>query len=99
MTEVDDFRKTINQASIEAIFQFAMHRLQSVYLTRVGAGLASALFGLIGHEVSRVSDIGYETSKIERDSPAPERDIEEWERRVEDAIVTDAISEDRKSVV
>jgi hypothetical protein len=26
MTEVDDFRKTINQASIEAIFQFAMHR-------------------------------------------------------------------------
>jgi putative restriction endonuclease len=64
--------------------------LQSVYLTRVGAGLASALFGLIGNEVARVSDIGYETSRIERDSPAPERDIEEWERRVEDAIVTDA---------
>ena len=64
--------------------------LQSVYLTRVGAGLASALFRLIGNEVATVSDVGYETSRIERDSPAPERDIEEWERRVEDAIVTDA---------
>ena len=31
--------------------------LQSVYLTRVGAGLASGLFRLIGNEVSRVSDI------------------------------------------
>ena len=75
--------------------------LQSVYLTRVGAGLASALFGLIGNEVARVSDVGYETSRIERDSPAPERDIEEWERRVEDAIVTDeAIREtERRALV
>jgi putative restriction endonuclease len=63
--------------------------LQSVYLTRVGAGLASALFRLIGNEVASVSDLGYETSRVERDSPAPERDIEEWERRVEVAIVTD----------
>jgi putative restriction endonuclease len=63
--------------------------LQSVYLTRVGAGLASALFSLIGNEVASVSDLGYETSRVERDSPAPERDIEEWERRVEVAIVTD----------
>jgi hypothetical protein len=56
---------------------------------------------LIGNEVSRVSDIGYEMSRIERDSPAPERDIEEWERRVEDAIVTDeAISEtERRALV
>src|SRR5271167_19058 len=63
--------------------------LQSVYLTRVGAGLASVLFVLIGNEVASVSDVGYETSRVERDSPAPERDIEEWERRVEVAIVTD----------
>lgn len=63
--------------------------LQSVYLTRVGAGLASALFRLIGDEVTKVSDVGYEVSRIERDSPAPEGDIEEWERRVEDAIATD----------
>ena len=63
--------------------------LQSVYLTRVGAGLASVLLGLIGDEVASVSDVGYETSRIERDSPAPEKDIEEWERRVEVAIATD----------
>jgi hypothetical protein len=67
----------------------------------VGAGLASALFGIIGDEVARVSDLGYETGRIERDSPAPERDIEEWERRVEDAIVTDeAIREtERRALV
>ena len=63
--------------------------LQSVYLTRIGAGLASVLLGLIGNEVASVSDVGYETSRIERDSPAPEKDIEEWERRVEVAIATD----------
>jgi putative restriction endonuclease len=63
--------------------------LQSVYLTRVDAGLASVLFGLIGNEVASVSDVGYETSRIERDSPAPEKDIEEWERRVEVSIATD----------
>jgi putative restriction endonuclease len=63
--------------------------LQSVYLTRVGAGLASVLFGLIGNEVASVSDVGYETGRVERESPAPEKDIDEWERRVEVAIVTD----------
>jgi HNH endonuclease len=47
------------------------------------------LFGLIGKEATRVSDVGHEISKIERDSPAPERDIEEWERRVEVAITAD----------
>lgn len=31
-----------------------------------------------------------QVSKIERHSPAPERDIEEWERRVEVAIASDA---------
>jgi hypothetical protein len=64
--------------------------LQSVYLTQVSAGLASALFALIGKEASSVADVGHEIIKIERDSPAPERDIEEWERRVEVAIVADA---------
>jgi hypothetical protein len=63
--------------------------LQGVYLTRVSAGLASVLLGLIGNEVASVSDVGYETSRVERDSPAPEKDIEEWERRVEMAIATD----------
>ncbi len=64
--------------------------LQSVYLTRVSAGFASTLFALIGKEATSVADVGYEISKIERDSPAPERDIEEWERRIEVAIATDA---------
>lgn len=64
--------------------------LQSVYLTRVSAGLASTLFALIGKEATSVAEVGHEISSIERDSPAPEKDIEEWERRVEAAIATDA---------
>jgi putative restriction endonuclease len=63
--------------------------LQSVYLTQVSAGLASTLFALIGKEATSVADVGREISKIERESPAPEQDIEEWERRVEVAIATD----------
>jgi putative restriction endonuclease len=64
--------------------------LQSVYLTQVSASLASTLFTLIGKEASSVADVGEEISKIERDSPAPERDIEEWEHRVEVAIAADS---------
>jgi putative restriction endonuclease len=64
--------------------------LQSVYLTQVSASLASTLFSLIGKEASSVADVGQEISKIERDSPAPERDIEEWEHRVETAIAADS---------
>jgi putative restriction endonuclease len=64
--------------------------LQSVYLTQISAGLASALFVLIGKEATSVADVGHEITKIERDSPASERDIEEWERRVEVAIAADA---------
>jgi hypothetical protein len=56
--------------------------LQSVYLTQVSAGFASTLFALIGREANSVADAGHEISKVERESPAPERDIEEWERRV-----------------
>ena len=62
--------------------------LQSIYLTEISRGLASALFALIGAEAYRVSDVGQQVGEIERDSPAPERDIEEWERRVEAAIAT-----------
>lgn len=65
--------------------------LQSVYLTQVGASLAATLFRLIGREAASVADIGQEVSRIERDSPAPEQDIEEWERRVEVGIVTDPV--------
>jgi HNH endonuclease len=64
--------------------------LQSVYLTMVSPALASTLFGLIGNEANRVSDVGHEVSKIERDTPAPEQDIEEWERRVEVEITANA---------
>lgn len=65
--------------------------LQSVYLTQVSATLAATLFGLIGREAAGVADVGQEVSRIERDSPEPEQDIEEWERRVEVAIVTDPV--------
>jgi hypothetical protein len=64
--------------------------LQGIYLTQISPVLASELFSLIGAEVNRVADAGRELSRIERDSPAPERDIEEWERRIEVAIDTSA---------
>lgn len=60
--------------------------LQSVYLTEISRGLAWALFELIGAEAQRVADVGQQVSQLERDSPAAERDIEEWERRIEVAI-------------
>ena len=65
--------------------------LQGVYLTQVSAGLAGTLLALIGREVASVADIGHEISRIEREFPAPERDIEEWERRVEVAIASDPV--------
>jgi len=64
--------------------------LQSVYLTEISRGLAAALFSLIGAEANQVADVGHQVREIERDSPAPERDIEEWERRVEVAIDIDS---------
>jgi hypothetical protein len=64
--------------------------LQSVYLTEISGGLAAALFSLIGAEANQVADVGHQVREIERDSPAPERDIEEWERRIEAAIDSDA---------
>jgi hypothetical protein len=64
--------------------------LQSVYLTEVSRVLAATLFSLIGAEAHRVADVGQEVSRVERDSPAPERDLQEWEQRVEAAINSDA---------
>jgi hypothetical protein len=64
--------------------------LHGIYLTQISPILASELFSLIGAEVNRVADAGREVGRIERDSPAPERDIEEWERRIEVAIDTSA---------
>ncbi len=74
--------------------------LQSVYLTLVSRALASTLFALIGHEATRVADVGHEVSNIERDTPAAEQDIEEWERRVEVDISTDvAIRETERAAL
>ena len=64
--------------------------MQGIYLTQISPVLASELFSLIGAEVNRVADAGRKVSRIERDSPAPERDTEEWERRIEVAINTSA---------
>jgi len=74
--------------------------LQSVYLTQISPAFVSTLFALIGKEATSVAEVGHEISKIERDSPAPERDIEEWERRVEIAIATDtAIRETERTAL
>lgn len=64
--------------------------LQAVYLTEINQGFASTLFGLIGSEAYQVADTGRQVSEVERDSPAPERDIEEWERRLEVEIAASA---------
>ena len=64
--------------------------LQSVYLTEISRGFAAALFLLIGAEANQVADVGQQVREFERDSQAPERDIEEWERRVEVAIDSNA---------
>ena len=74
--------------------------LQGIYLTQISAGLAAALFGLIGTEANQVADVGHLVNEIERESPAPERDIEEWERRVEVDITSDvAIRETEKTAL
>lgn len=74
--------------------------LQSVYLTQVNSGLASTLFALIGEEATSVADVGREVGEIERDSPAQEQDIEEWERRLEVSIAADgAIRETERTAL
>ena len=52
-------------------------------MTEISRALAWTLFALIGAEAQQVADVGQEVSRIERD-------IEEWERRVEADIDTDA---------
>jgi hypothetical protein len=64
--------------------------LQSVYLTVVSAPLAAQLFALIGPAGSRVADLAQKVQSVERASPAPERDIEEWEQRIEADLATDS---------
>jgi putative restriction endonuclease len=75
--------------------------LQSIYLTEVKPSFASALFALIGTEANSTREVSSEVEAIERDSPSPERDVEEWENREERSIETNtAIPEtDRISLV
>lgn len=60
--------------------------LQSVYLTEVGAGFASALFRLIGPEANVSRDAGLPGARVDLLEIAPETGIEEWEGRVEREI-------------
>jgi putative restriction endonuclease len=60
--------------------------LQSIYLTSISVPLASALFALIGSEATSVADVGLQVAEAERATPAPERDLEEWEQREEAEI-------------
>ncbi len=74
--------------------------LQNVYLTEISAALASTLFALIGSEASQIVAVGNQVSTIECHSPAPEPDIEEWERRVEVDITSDvAIRETERTAL
>ena len=64
--------------------------LQSVYLAEIGAAFANALFKLIGSEANQVADAAHHVDKAERQNPAVEPTIDEWERRVEESIQTDS---------
>jgi hypothetical protein len=63
--------------------------LQSVYLTEVGAPLAAVLFRLIGRETDEVVGVARDIGRVERENPAPEPSLEEWERHVESTIRED----------
>jgi putative restriction endonuclease len=63
--------------------------LQSVYLTAVSAAFAAVLFRLIGREANQVADVGNAGGRAQGLSPTPEPTLEEWERRVEEAIRVD----------
>ncbi len=62
---------------------------QAVYLTSVRPSLASLLFALIGAEAHQVAEAAGEVGAAERLTPAPEKDLEEWEHRVEVEITQD----------
>ena len=64
--------------------------LQSVYLAEIGTAFANALFKLIGSEANQVADAAQHVDKAERQNPAVEPTIDEWERRVEVSIQTDS---------
>jgi hypothetical protein len=63
--------------------------LQSVYLAQIGAPLAAVLFRLIGRETDEIVGLARDIGRIERESPAPEPMLEEWERHVELTIRED----------
>jgi hypothetical protein len=63
--------------------------LQSVYLAEIGAPLAAVLFRLIGRETVEVVGLAQDVGRVERESPAPDPTLEEWERHVELTIRED----------
>jgi putative restriction endonuclease len=63
--------------------------LQSVYLAEIGAAFANTLFKLIGAEANQVADVASQVDQAERQNPALEPTIDEWERRVEVSIQAD----------
>jgi putative restriction endonuclease len=58
--------------------------IQSVYLTEVPTTLAEVLMGLIGHEVAPISLAAQDVK------PVPADDLDIWERRLEQQIVSDS---------
>jgi hypothetical protein len=63
--------------------------LQSVYLTEVPSPMAAALFAILGREANQVAEVAQQVEVVERASPSPDSDLEEWERRVEVEISQD----------
>lgn len=68
--------------------------LQSVYLAEIGAAFAQELFHLIGDEANQVRTTASAISKVEKETPAPELVLEEWEMHVEGTIAADALLAD-----
>ncbi len=63
--------------------------LQSVYLTEIDAPLAAVLLRLIGRETDEVVGVARDMGRVERETPAPEPTLEDWERHVEATIRED----------
>lgn len=62
---------------------------QAVYLTAVRPSFAFLLFGMIGPEATQLADAAQQVSAAERATPALEKDVDEWEERVEVEISQD----------
>lgn len=62
--------------------------LQNVYLAQVSSAFAAVIFRHVGSEVHNIQDVAMAVATAERESPAPDPLVEEWDTRVERQIAS-----------